>query len=102
MILYRLFLHNLNLNSQATKNLRPQTKDETILADETNYVWEPYLSDVLLYNIPNNISSAAIAIISVHRDYLKVKLKSQLITHLETITHCLMTGQATTVYTQHL
>ena len=42
------FQHNLDLNSQARKNFRLQTNDETTLADETDYVWEPEWSHVFL------------------------------------------------------
>ena len=52
--------------------MRLQTNEETILADETDYKWDTEWSHVLFFNIPNDISNAAIVTISVHRDYLRV------------------------------
>ena len=63
------FVHNLDLNSTARKIFRSKTSDnETILAEETEDVWDPEWYHILFFNIPNNISRAAIAIVSVHQD----------------------------------
>ena len=36
------FSHNVDLNAQARKNFRPQnTDDETVLAEQSDYVWDP-------------------------------------------------------------
>ena len=36
------FIHYIDLIAQARKNFRPQnTVDETILAEQTDYIWDP-------------------------------------------------------------
>ena len=57
----------LNLISKARKNFRPQTDDETLLADETDYVWDPEWSHIVFLNISKDTSSALTATSSVHR-----------------------------------
>ena len=67
------FTHNLNLISQARKHFRPQnTNDDTVLSEQSDYVWDPDWSHPTFLNIPQDISSQAISTISVHRDYVKV------------------------------
>ena len=67
------FTHNLNLIAQARKNFRPQsTNDDTVIAEQSDYVWDPEWSHPAFINIPQNISSQAISTISFHRDYVKV------------------------------
>ena len=67
------FTHNLDLISQARKNFRPQsTNDDTVIAEHSDYVWDPEWSHSAFINIPQDISSQAISTISVHRDYVKV------------------------------
>ena len=67
------FTHNLDLFSQARKSFRPQsTNDDTVLAEQSGYVWDPEWSHPAFINIPQDISSQAISIISFHRDYVKV------------------------------
>ena len=67
------FTHNLDLISQARKNFRPQnTNDDTVLSEQSGYVWDPDWSHTAFLNIPQAISSQAISTISFHRDYVKV------------------------------
>ena len=67
------FTHNLDLISQARKNFRPQsTNDDTVLSEQSDYVWDPDWSHPAFLNIPQDISSQAISTISFHRDYVKV------------------------------
>ena len=67
------FSHNLDLISQARKIFRPQsTNDDTVIAEQSDYVWDPEWSHPVFINIPQDISSQAISTISFHRDYIKV------------------------------
>ena len=67
------FTHNLDLISQARKNFRPQsTNDDTVIAEQSDYVWDPDWSHPAFINIPQDISSQAISTKSFHRDYVKV------------------------------
>ena len=67
------FTHNLDLISQARKNFRPQnTNDDTVLSEQSDYVWDPDWSHPAFLNIPQDISSQAISTISFHRDYVRV------------------------------
>ena len=67
------FTHNLDLISQARKVFRPQnTNEDTVIAEQSDYVWEPEWSHPAFLNIPQDISSQAISTISFHRDYVKV------------------------------
>ena len=67
------FTHNLDLISQARKNFRPQnTNDDTVIAEQSDYVWDPEWSHPAFINFPQDISSQAISTISFHRDYVKV------------------------------
>ena len=65
--------HNLDLISQARKNFRPHnTNDDTVLSEQSDYVWDPDWSHPAFLNIPQDISSQAISTISFHRDYVRV------------------------------
>ena len=67
------FSHNLDLIEQAGKKFRPQnTNDETVLAEQTDYVWNPEWSHESFINISIDISSQAINTISNHKDYIRV------------------------------
>ena len=67
------FTYNLDLIAQARKNFRPQsTNDDTVIAEQSDYVWDPEWSHPAFINIPTDISSQAISTISFHRDYVKV------------------------------
>ena len=59
--------------SQARKNFRLQNSaDHTVLAEQSDYVWDPEWSHPLIFNMPTDISSQAISTISIHQDYIKV------------------------------
>ena len=65
MVHNRLFSTKIRFISPARKNSRPQTpNDETVLADKTNYVWDPEWSHTLFFSISNNISIATSATVS--------------------------------------
>ena len=67
------FTHNIDLIAQARKNFRPQsTGDDTVIAEQSDYFWDPDWSHPLFLNIPIDISSQAISTISIHKDYVKV------------------------------
>ena len=67
------FTHNLDLIAQARKNFRPQsTNDDTVIAEQSDYVWDPEWSHPASINIPADISSQAISTISFYKDYVKV------------------------------
>ena len=67
------FAHNIDLISRARTNFRPQdTDDETVLAEQTEYVWYPEWSHTLFVNIPTDISSQAINLFSIHKNYIKI------------------------------
>ena len=52
------FTHNLDLIAQARKNFRPQsTNDDTVIAEQSDYVWDPEWSHPAFINIPADISS---------------------------------------------
>ena len=73
MVLIDYFTHNLDLIAQARKNFRPQsTNDDTVIAEQSDYVWDPEWSHPAFLNIPADISSQAISTISFHKDYVKV------------------------------
>ena len=56
------FSHNTDLIEQVRKNFRPQsTDDETVLAEQSDYVWDPEWSYKRFINIPTDISSQAIS-----------------------------------------
>ena len=67
------FTHYLDLIAQARKNFRPQsTNDNTVIAEQSDYVCDPEWSHPAFLNIPADISSQAISTISFHKDYVKV------------------------------
>ena len=67
------FTHNIDLIEQARKTFRPQsTNDNTVIAEQSDYVWDPEWSHPAFLNFPADISSQAISIISFHKDYVKV------------------------------
>ena len=67
------FTHNIDLIAQARKNFRPQsTNDDTVIAEQSDYVWDPEWSHPLFLNIPIDISSQAISTITIHKDYIKL------------------------------
>ena len=67
------FTHNIDLIEQARKTFRPQSKnDDTVIAEQSDYVWDPEWSHPAFLNIQADISSQAISTISFHKDYIKV------------------------------
>ena len=67
------FTDNLDLISQARKNFRPQSNtDDTVIHEQSDYVWDPDWSLPLFINFPNDISSQAIYTISIHPDFIKI------------------------------
>ena len=55
------------------KNFRTQsTNDDTVIAEQSDYIWDPEWSHPFFLNIPIDISSQAISTISTHKDYVKV------------------------------
>ena len=67
------FTHNLDLISQERKNFRTQnTNDDTVIAEQSDYVWDPEWSRPAFINILQDIWSQTISTISFHRDYVKV------------------------------
>ena len=67
------FIHNIDLIEQARKNFRPQsTNDDTVNAEQSDYVWDPEWSLPAFLSLPADVSSQAISTISFHRDYVKV------------------------------
>ena len=67
------FTHNIDLIEQARKNFRPQSNnDDTVVAEQSDYAWDPDWSHPLFINNPVDISSQAIDTISLHPDYIKI------------------------------
>ena len=67
------FFHNLDFISTSRKIFRPQTSDDdTVLDDQTDYVWNPEWSHPLFINLTIDISSAIINTVYVHKDCLRV------------------------------
>ena len=67
------FTHNIDLIAQARKKFRPQsTNDDTVIAEQSDYIWDPDWSHPLFLNIPIDISSQAISTITIHKDYVIV------------------------------
>ena len=72
MVYNRYFTHNIDLIAQARKIFRPQkTNDDTVIAEQSDYVWDPEWSHPLFLNIPIGISSQSISTITIHKDYIK-------------------------------
>ena len=67
------FTHKIDLISQARKNFRPQSNnDDTAIAEQSDYVWDPEWSHPMFLDIPVDISSQAIDTISLHPEYVKI------------------------------
>ena len=67
------FVHNIDFIALSIKKFRSKgSDDETILVDQTDYVWDPDWSHPSLIIIPTDISSAAITTNSLHEDYVKI------------------------------
>ena len=55
MLHNRLFSHNIDIFNQARKKFRPQSADdETVLAKQLDYVWDPEWSSELFMKIPTD------------------------------------------------
>ena len=66
------FVHKSDLIAKSRKSFRPQSSDdETLLADGTDYVWDPDWSHPSFINITTDIPSTAITTISVQKDYVR-------------------------------
>ena len=48
------------------------TDDKTVLAEQSDYVWDPEWSHESFIKIPTDISSQAISTISIEKDYVRV------------------------------
>ena len=73
MVRNRFFSHNIDLIEQARKNFRLQSlDDDTVLAEQSDYVWDPEWSCELFINTPTDISSQAFSTISFNKDYVRV------------------------------
>ena len=67
------FTHNLDLISHARQIFRLQNStDDTVLAEESDYVWVSEWSHLLFINILTEISSQAFGTISKNKDYVKI------------------------------
>ena len=50
------FVHSIDLIAQSRKSFRPQSSvDETVIADETDYVWDPDWIHPSFFNIATDI-----------------------------------------------
>ena len=59
--------------AQARKNFRHQsTNDDTVIAEQSDYVWDSEWSHPVFLNIPADISSQAISTIYFQKDLVKV------------------------------
>ena len=76
--IFDYFTHNIVLIAQARKILRPQsTNDDTVIAEQSDYIWDPDWSHPLFLNIPMDISSQAIRTISIHKDYVSKSISTE-------------------------
>ena len=67
------FVHNIDLIALSRKSFRPQnSEDETVLADETDYVWNPDCSHPLYIIIPTETSSQTITTFSINKGYVRI------------------------------
>ena len=67
------FTHNIDLIEQARKTFRTQsTNDDTVIAEQSDCVWDREWSHPLFLKIQVDISSQAISTKSFHKDYVKV------------------------------
>ena len=66
-------VHNICLIALARKSFGPQNiDDETILAEQTDYVWDTEWSRKSIFNIPTDITSQETFTISIHKDYVEI------------------------------
>ena len=66
-------VQNLDFISITRKNFRPQILDnETVIADQTDYVSDLEWSHPIFINTTTDILSAAIIFVSVHKDHVRV------------------------------
>ena len=73
MVIIDYFGHNIDLIERARKNFRPQsTDDENVLAEQSDYVWDPECSYKTFTNLPTDKSSRTISIVFVNKDYIRV------------------------------
>ena len=73
MVYKGYFVHNTDLISTARKNVLFKTSDdETMLADQTDSLWDPEGSHLLFVNFTNYNSSPAIPTVSPYKDFLRV------------------------------
>ena len=74
-MVHRLFSTQFRFKiTSKTKFPITNSNDETVLADETVYVCDPEWVYKLTFDIPHNISSAAITTVSKRKDYPEVTL----------------------------
>ena len=67
------FTHSIDFISQARKNFGLQiSADDTVLAEQSDYVWDPEWSHPLFLNMTIDISSQASSTTSINKDYIKV------------------------------
>ena len=67
------FSHKIDLIAQARKNFRPQnTDDEIVLAEQSDYVWDPEWFHESFFYIPTDISRQTISTTSIHKNYVRV------------------------------
>ena len=67
------FIHNIDLIAQTRKKFRPQSiNDDTVIAEQSDFVWDPDWSHPPFLNFSVDISSQAISTISIRKDYVKV------------------------------
>ena len=72
-LIFDYLTHNIDLTSQPRKTFRLQNStDVTIIAEQSDYLWDPEWSYPLLLNIPTDISSQAIGTISIDKNHIKV------------------------------
>ena len=67
------FKHNIDLIGDARRHFRPQNNtEETVIQEQSDYVWDPDWTHPLFINFPTSILSQTIDTISIHRDYIKI------------------------------
>ena len=67
------FTHIIDLLSQSRKNFRLQNStDDTVIAEQSDYVWDTEWSHPLFPNIATDVLSQAIGTISIDKNYIKV------------------------------
>ena len=74
MFIIDYFTHNIDLIEPARKKFKPQsTNDDTVLAEQSDYVWDPEWSHPAFLNFLVDISSQAIDTMYIHPDYVRIK-----------------------------